>query len=78
MLAIRNFLLIVLCLGSVSCASYFTKRDCNKTNWFAHGQKVALRGQRVDADDYVKQCERVEANINYADMDLGFSCCPVW
>jgi len=69
---LKRLLLSAMSLSLISCASYFTKRDCNKTNWFAHGQKVALTGKRVDADSYVKTCEKVGADINYADLDTGF------
>ena len=31
-----------------------------------------MAGQRLDADDTVKQCQRVEAKISFSDMDTGF------
>lgn len=63
---------LVVAMGSVSCASYFTRKECEKTNWYQHGFKVAMEGQRVDADNFVKECTRVNAEINHGDLDTGF------
>jgi hypothetical protein len=31
-----------------------------------------MKGQRLNADDFVQQCEKVEAKIDYSNLDLGF------
>ena len=67
-----RLLLLVSTLFSLSCASYFKRKDCEKTNWFEHGNKVAMQGKRPDSDTFVNECKQVEANINWADLDLGF------
>ena len=54
------------------CASYFLRKDCEKTNWYQHGHDVAMAGKRLDADDYVKQCQRVEAKVGWGELDTGF------
>jgi hypothetical protein len=54
------------------CATYFTRKSCEKTNWYQHGYDVAMSGKRLDADDYVKQCQKVEAKMSYSDLDVGF------
>jgi len=69
---VRVLFLCITCSSLVSCASYFLRKDCEKTNWFQHGNDVAMNGERLDSDDYIKKCERVEAKINYQDLDLGF------
>lgn len=61
-----------LVFTSASCASYFKKKECEKTNWFNHGQSIAMRGERVDSDTFVGECKKVEAKMNFADLDLGF------
>ena len=70
---ILRHLMALLVLTSLSgCASYFLRKDCNKTNWFSHGQKVAMKGQRLDSDNFVKSCQKVEADVNWAQLDSGF------
>jgi hypothetical protein len=54
------------------CASYFLRKDCESKNWFQYGQEVALKGQRLEEDDYLNQCRKVEAHIDPSDLDLGF------
>ncbi|MCB0366226.1 MAG: DUF2799 domain-containing protein [Bdellovibrionaceae bacterium] len=68
----RHLILLALSLSLSSCASYFLRKECNKTNWFSHGQKVAMSGKRLDADDYVKSCQKVEAEIHWGNLDRGF------
>ncbi|MCB0419749.1 MAG: DUF2799 domain-containing protein [Bdellovibrionales bacterium] len=65
-------LILVMVPFMMSCASYFKRKTCEKTNWFAHGEKVALSGKRIDADPFVSECKQVEAQINEMDLDLGF------
>ncbi len=57
---------------SVGCASYFTRKNCEKTNWFQHGHNVAMSGKRLDADPHVKECQKVEAKMSWTDLDTGF------
>lgn len=54
------------------CASFWTRKGCEKTNWFLHGQEIAMRGERVTADTFVQNCERVDANIDHAALSQGF------
>lgn len=54
------------------CASYFKRKECEKTNWFQHGYDVAMAGRRLDADDLAKQCQKAEAQMSFSDMDTGF------
>jgi hypothetical protein len=66
------FLSLVFLMITSGCASYFKRKECEKTNWYNHGHKVAMAGKRLDADDFVSSCEKVEAKINYGDLDVGF------
>lgn len=70
----RNFLLLlpVLFIATVSCSNYFTRKGCEKVNWFQHANDVAMRGQRLEEDERLKQCERAETDINSAELDRGF------
>ena len=56
----------------MGCASYFKRKECEKTNWFEHGQKVAMSGKRLDADPFVKECRKVEAEFSFTELDTGF------
>lgn len=55
-----------------SCASYFTRKECESTNWFDYGQKVALDGRRLTGDDFITQCQQAETDVAEADLDRGF------
>jgi len=71
----RTFRLIlwaVLAFSLAGCASYFKRKECEKTNWYQHGFDVAMSGKRLDADDHVKQCQKVEAKMSFTEMDTGF------
>lgn len=68
----RIILLAILSLGLVSCASYFKRKDCEKKNWYNHGHSVAMSGKRLNEDNELRSCEKVEAEINYQELDLGF------
>src|SRR5258708_940773 len=65
---------VSLCAGLTlsGCTSYFVRKDCEKTNWYQHGYDVAMSGRRLDADDFTKQCQKVEAKLSYTDIDTGF------
>lgn len=69
---LRHLVAMVILVSLSGCASYFLRKDCNKTNWFSHGQKVAMKGKRLDSDDFVKSCQKVEADVNWAQLDSGF------
>lgn len=69
----RIIILISLSLLALTaCSSYFTRKGCEKVNWFQHAHDVAMRGQRLEEDDRLKQCERAETDINSAELDRGF------
>lgn len=67
-----KILLIVLMLNLTACASYFKKKECESTNWFEHGKKVALRGEWLNSDKLVNECRKVEAEIQESQLDQGF------
>lgn len=62
----------VVCVGATGCASYFTRKSCEKTNWYQYGHDVAMSGRRLDADSFVKECQKVEAKMSWTDLDTGF------
>lgn len=71
----KNILFLTLLTLSVSligCASYFKRKECEKTNWFQHGYDRAMSGKRLQGDDFLQQCEKVEAKIDFAAADQGF------
>lgn len=70
--ALSTSVIFVLSLGLTGCASYFKRKECEKTNWFQHGYGVAMAGKRLDADDHLKQCQKVEAKIAWTEVDTGF------
>ncbi len=61
-----------LLLANTGCASYFTRKTCESTNWFQYGEKVASEGRRLSGDGFINECRKVEANINEAQLDQGF------
>lgn len=67
-----KFLLIFTFLITASCSNYFTRKGCEKVNWFQHAHDVAMRGQRLEEDNRLKQCEKAETDINSAELDRGF------
>ena len=56
----------------LGCASYFMRKDCESTNWFQHGEKVALTGKRLDSDNFIHECQKVDANFSLSQADAGF------
>ncbi|MFN7730218.1 MAG: DUF2799 domain-containing protein [Bdellovibrio sp.] len=68
----KFFFLSFVLLATTSCTSYFKRKDCEKTNWFEYGQSVAERGQWLEADTYLNECRKVEADISASQLDLGF------
>lgn len=69
---LRLILVIAAGIGLTGCASYFKRKECEKTNWYQHGHNVAMSGKRLDADDFVKQCQKVEAKMSHTELDTGF------
>lgn len=70
--SLKLLLLGSLTLSLASCASYFKRKECEKTNWFQHGQDVAMRGQNLENDPFLNQCRKVEADIGESALDQGF------
>lgn len=68
----RLILWIALAVSMSGCASYFKRKECEKANWYQHGYNVAMSGKRLDADDFVKQCQKVEAKMSWTELDTGF------
>jgi hypothetical protein len=69
-----SFALLIVVVGVLSatgCASAL-KKKCQDTNWFKHGQKVALGGERLNADSFAKQCRKEKVDVDDVQMDLGF------
>lgn len=63
---------MALLIAQTGCSSFFKRRECEGTNWYEYGQKVALSGRRLSGDQFVGDCRRVEAEIREADLDNGF------
>lgn len=64
--------LILCALGFSGCASYFLRKNCESKNWYQHGYDLAMRGQRINSDDFVLQCRKAEAEISESQLDTGF------
>jgi hypothetical protein len=67
-----KFAFAILILSQVSCANYFTRKECEKTNWFQHGEDVAMKGQNLENDKFLNDCRRAEAQIGESALDQGF------
>lgn len=68
----KFILLLLITLTLCSCASYFTRKDCESRNWFDHGYQVAMSGKRLNSDNYLDECRKAEAKIQESQLDLGF------
>jgi hypothetical protein len=68
----RLYLIGIAALFLTSCATYFTRKGCEKTNWFQYGQSVAMSGTILENDSFISECRRVEAEINESALDQGF------
>jgi Protein of unknown function (DUF2799) len=64
--------LIAMAFTLTSCASYWTRKDCEKTNWFQYGQSVAMQGRRLTGDPKINSCLKAEAEIDEVALDRGF------
>jgi hypothetical protein len=69
---IQFLYLIFTSLLLCSCASYFTRKSCESTNWFNYGEKVALDGRRLTGDQFVLDCQKADADIDESNLDRGF------
>lgn len=67
-----KYLSLLLVVFVVGCASYFKRKDCESTNWFDYGQKVALEGRRLSGDQFVSECYQADADVAESDLDRGF------
>ena len=68
----KALLLLILGLNLVSCASYMTRKNCEATNWYEYGKKVALEGRRLSGDDFIQQCYKAEGDVAESALDTGF------
>lgn len=68
----KKLVIAAFAISLTGCSSFFLKRKCNDINWFNHGEGVALQGKRLDQDDFILQCRKVEADVRDSELDLGF------
>jgi hypothetical protein len=68
----KAVLLLLLGLNLVSCASYFTRKNCEATNWFEYGKNVALEGRRLSGDAFIQQCYKADGDVAESEVDRGW------
>ena len=68
----RALVVLIFSFSLVACSSWFKRRECNKTNWFSYGEKVAMSGRRLDEDSFINECRKVEADVSDSQLDRGF------
>ena len=68
----KLLVLILVATFLPGCASYFKRKECEKTNWFDHGYKRAMSGKRLQGDNFLQECQKVEAQIDHPAVDQGF------
>lgn len=56
----------------VSCTTYMKRQECNRSNWFKQGERVAQEGSYLNGDNFILECRRVDAKIDETQLDLGF------
>ncbi|MBX3018815.1 MAG: DUF2799 domain-containing protein [Bdellovibrionaceae bacterium] len=61
-----------LTLLLAGCASYFKRKECEAKNWYQYGYDLAMKGQRINNDNFVGECRKAEAEFSEADLDRGF------
>lgn len=71
-LKIAKSFTLLLVIFVAGCSSYFKRKDCESTNWFDYGQKVALDGRRLSGDQFISECYQAEADVAESDLDRGF------
>jgi hypothetical protein len=62
----------MIIISLIGCASYFKRKDCEQVNWYDYGQKVAMSGRRLEADQFLNECRKVEAEVGESKLDLGY------
>ena len=72
-----RFIVLILVYSSLlatlpACTSYFIRKECEKTDWFEYGKGVAMSGNRMSGNTYVRKCEDASTDINYTALDQGF------
>lgn len=67
----KMILLIYSFIVLTSCASAL-KKKCENTNWHEYAHSVAMRGDRLDQDQFINNCRKEEVEINSATLDKGF------
>ncbi len=65
-------LMVLILISMSSCSNYFTRKKCEKKNWFDYGQSVALKGQRLGSDKFYLDCKKAEAEFDEMSADQGF------
>lgn len=68
----KNIILITILASLASCATYMKKKECEKSNWFEQGERVALSGNWLKSDEFVASCRKAEAEISETQLDQGF------
>lgn len=63
--------LVSFALFLTSCTSAL-KKQCDNTNWFAYGESVAMRGDRLTGDTFISSCAKEEAEVDHSALDRGF------
>lgn len=63
---------IIMAFFTTSCASYFLKKRCEKTNWYQLGYDSAMKGERAASNPFVGECERAEGVVRHDDLSRGF------
>lgn len=71
-LFIWKFILLFLSITVLSSCSSALKKNCESSNWYLRGQKMAEQGKFPDSDFYLKKCQAAGANINHQQLDRGF------
>ncbi len=69
---VNHYLILFFCTLSMSACSSSFKKNCDSTNWYERGKKIAESGDFLDSDNYVKRCEAAGVNISYQQLDRGF------
>lgn len=72
MKTLRCVLILLSFTSAISCSSYFTRKGCEKINWFQHAYDIAMQGKRLEEDGRMRECEKAETEINSSETDRGF------
>lgn len=74
----NKIFLILISFSLSSCASYFLRKECEKTNWFEHGKKIATAGKYINEDAFVQSCFKAEGEVSSSELDKGFKAGREW